>query len=175
MKQIALAVIVTSMTFAAHAAEEKKAAGPTDPQIAAIVVTANAVDVDAGKVAKAKTKNAEVKKFAEQMITDHSSVNKSAVDLVTKLKVTPEENDTSRSLQKGGDDNLASLKKLKGKEFDKAYVDHEVVYHQAVLDAIDKTLIPSAQNAELKALLVKVRPAIAAHLEHAQHLQSTIK
>lgn len=164
----------------AHADEAKAPAapaakGPSDAQIAAIVVTANTVDVDAGKFAKTKTKNKEVKKFAEQMVTDHSAVNKSAVELVTKLKVKPEENDTSRSLKKGGDDNLASLKKLSGKEFDKAYVDHEVAYHKAVLDAIDQTLIPSAQNEELKALLVKVRPAIAAHLEHAEHLQSTMK
>jgi putative membrane protein len=159
----------------AQDAAKPAAAKPTDPQIAAIVVTANTVDIDAGKVAQAKTKNKEVGKFAEQMITDHSSVNKSAVDLVTKLKVKPEESDTSRSLKKGGDENLAALKKLKGKEFDKAYVDHEVAYHQAVLDTIDQTLIPSAQNAELKALIVKVRPAIAAHLAHAQQLQTSLK
>jgi putative membrane protein len=77
-------------------------------------------------------------------------------------------------LQKGGDDNVAALKKLNGSAFDKAYVDHEVAYHQAVLDAVDSTLIPSAQNAELKALLVKVRPAFAAHLDHAKHLQSEL-
>ena len=109
------------------------------------------------------------------MITDHTALNKSAVDLVTKLKVTPEESDTSRSLKKDGDENIAKLKTLKGKAFDKAYVDHEVAYHQAVIDALDKTLIPSAQNAELKALLVKVRPAFVADLEHAQHLQSSLK
>lgn len=178
MKAVVLSLLILSIGYAASAADQKAApapAGPSDAQIAAIVVTANSVDVDAGKVAKGKTKNKEVKKFAEQMITDHTAVNKSAVDLVTKLKVTPEENDTSRSLKKGGDDNLTALKPLKGKAFDKAYVDHEVAYHQAVLDAIDKTLIPSAQNAELKALLAKVRPAIAAHLEHAQHIQSALK
>src|SRR3569832_2172335 len=105
------------------------------------------------------------------MITDHTAVNKQAGDLVRKLKVKPESNPTSESLKKGGDENIAKLKKLKGKEFDKEYVDHEVAYHQQVLDAIDKTLIPSAQNAELKDLITKVRPAIAAHLEHAKHLQ----
>lgn len=151
------------------------AAGPTDPQIAAIVVTANSVDVEAGKEAKAKSRNKEVRKFAQQMIMDHTAVNKSAVELVTKLKVTPEENDTSRSLKKGGDENIANLKTLKGRAFDKAYIDHEVTYHQSVIDALDKTLIPSAQNAELKALLVKVRPAFVAHLEHAQHIQSKLK
>jgi putative membrane protein len=151
-----------------------QAAGPTDPQIAAIVVTANQVDIDAGKLALTKAKSPDVKAFAQLMITDHGAVNKSAGELVAKLHVTPEPNATSQSLQKGGDDNVAALKKLTGSAFDKAYVDHEVAYHQAVLDAVDQTLIPSAQNAELKALLVKVRPAFVAHLDHAKHLQSEL-
>lgn len=146
-----------------------------DAQIASIVVTANQVDIDAGKLAASRATNPEVKKFAELMITDHTGVNKSAVDLATKLKVTPEDNPTSQSLKSGGDANVAKLKTLKGAEFDRAYVDHEVDYHQAVLDAVDKTLIPGATNEELKALLVKVRPAFVAHLEHAKHLQATLK
>jgi putative membrane protein len=80
----------------------------------------------------------------------------------------------SKSLAKGGDENIAKLKTLKGAAFDKEYVGHEVAYHQAVLDAIDKTLIPSATNEELKALIVKVRPAIAAHLEHAKMVQGML-
>ena len=150
------------------------AQGVTDAQIASIVVTANQVDIDAGKVAKAMASSADVKKFADQMITDHTGVNKSAVDLVTKLKVTPEDNPTSQSLKAGGDKNVAHLKTLKGVAFDRAYIDHEVAYHQQVLDAVDKTLIPSATNAELKALLIKVRPAFVAHLEHAKHVQSAL-
>ena len=156
------------------AAAGAQAAGPTDPQIAAIVVTANQVDIDAGTLAKTKSQSKDVKEFAQLMITDHSGVNKSAIELVQKLHVTPESNPTSQSLQKGGDDNLAALKKLNGSAFDRAYVDHEVAYHQAVLDAVDTTLIPSAQNAELKALLVKVRPAFVAHLDHAKQLQSNL-
>jgi len=145
-----------------------------DAQIAHIVVTANQVDVDAGKVAQARASNSEVKKFAQQMITDHEGVNKQAVALATRLKVTPQDNATSQSLKAGGDKNIVALKTLSGAAFDKAYVAQEVAYHQAVLDAIDKTLLPSASNAELKALIVKVRPAIAAHLEHAKHIQSTL-
>ena len=149
-------------------------AGPTDPQIAAIVVTANQVDIDAGKLARAKAHSKEVREFGERMITDHTGVNKSATELVQKLHVTPEPNPTSESLKEGGDKNLANLKELKGAAFDKAYIEHEVAYHQAVLDAVDKTLIPGAKNAELKALLVKVRPAFVAHLEHAKRLQSSL-
>jgi putative membrane protein len=148
--------------------------GPTDPQIAAIVVTANQVDIDAGNLAKKKAHSSDVKAFAQRMVVDHSGVNKSAGELVQKLHVTPESSSTSESLKKGGDDNLAALAKLSGAAFDKAYIDHEVAYHEAVLSALDKTLIPNAQNAELKALLVKVRPAFVAHLEHAQHLQADL-
>jgi putative membrane protein len=148
--------------------------GPTDPQIAAIVVTANQVDIDAGKLAKKEAHSSEVKAFAQRMVVDHSGVNKSAGALVKKLHVTPEPNPTSESLKQGGDDNLTALRKLSGAAFDKAYIDHEVAYHEAVLSALDKTLIPSAQNAELKALLVKVRPAFVAHLEHAKHLQGEL-
>lgn len=150
------------------------AAGPNDAQIAAIVVAANQVDINAGKLAKSKASNKEVKAFAQRMITDHTGVNKSAVDLVTKLKVKPEENETSKSLKSGGADTIKRLKGLKGKEFDKAYVDNEVSYHQTVLDALDNTLIPNAQNDELKALLVKVRPAFVAHLEHAKQIQASL-
>ena len=145
-----------------------------DAQIASIVVTANQVDIDAGKLAASQSTNTEVKNFGEQMVSAHTGVNKSATDLATKLKVTPQDNPTSQQLKSGGDANLANLKALKGAAFDRAYVDHEVTYHQAVLDALDKTLIPNAKNEELKALLVKVRPAFVAHLEHAKHIQSTL-
>ena len=150
------------------------AQGVDDAQIASIVVTANQVDIDAGKLAATQASSAEVKAFGKQMATDHAGVNKQAVALVTKLKVTPEDNPTSKSLAQGGEDNVTNLRSLKGAAFDKAYIDHEVVYHQAVLDAVDKTLIPNAKNEELKALLVKVRPAFVAHLEHAKHVQASL-
>jgi putative membrane protein len=151
------------------------AAGPSDAQIAAIVVTANTVDIDAGKLAQSKSPNKEVRAFAERMVADHSAVNQQATALVQKLRVTPEENDTSKSLKQGGAATLAKLQGLSGAAFDKAYVENEVSYHQTVLDALDKTLIPSADNAELKALLVKVRPAFVAHLEHAKHIRASLK
>ncbi|HZI83997.1 MAG TPA: DUF4142 domain-containing protein, partial [Casimicrobiaceae bacterium] len=94
---------------------------------------------------------------------------------VKKLGVKPEDNPTSESLKKGGEDNLTHLKGLKGAAFDKAYIDHEVAYHEQVLDAVDKVLVPNAKNAELKALLVKVRPAFVAHLDHAKQIQGKLK
>jgi putative membrane protein len=141
-----------------------------DAQIASIVVTANQVDVDAGNLAAERASRAEVKAFARTMVTDHTGVNKAAVELAQKLKVAPEDNTTSQALKAGGDKNLAALRALSGAAFDRAYIEHEVAYHQQVLDALDKTLIPGASNAELKALLVKVRPAFVAHRDHARSL-----
>lgn len=146
----------------------------TDPQIAAVVVTANQVDIDAGKLAESKATHPDVRKFGQQMVTSHTSVNEQATALVSKLNVTPEDNPTSQSLKTGGDKSLTELKALDGPAFDKAYIDHEVAYHQSVIEEIDKTLIPGAQNAELKALLVKVRPAFVAHLEQAKMIQASL-
>ena len=147
----------------------------TDPQIAAIVVAANDVDIAAGRLAATRAVDSTVKAFARQMIADHSKVNQSATALVTKLKVKPEPNATSQELLQGGTKNRQALREKHGPAFDQAYIDNEVTYHQTVLDAIDKTLIPSAQNAELKTLLEQTRPAIASHLQHAQEIQASLK
>jgi putative membrane protein len=174
MKTIATTTLACVLSFAAIAAYPQSAA-PDDAQIAGIVVAANTVDIDAGKLAEARSTDREVRKFAGLMVNDHTGVNKEAGALVARLKVKPEDSDTSRSLKDGGAANIQRLQGLAGKPFDRAYVDNEVSYHQAVIDALDKTLIPSASNAELKALLVKVRPAFVAHLEHAKHLQTALK
>ena len=148
---------------------------PNDAQIAHIVVTANQVDIDAGKLAESKASDAQVKAFGKQMVTDHTGVNQQAVALAKKLNVTPQDNPTSQSLKTGGAENVKKLTGLSGAAFDRAYVDHEIAYHEQVLDAIDKVLVPNAKNEELKALIVKVRPAFVAHLEHAKMVKGQIK
>ena len=145
----------------------------SDAEIAAIVVTANQVDIDAGKLAVSKASSDKVKAFAKLMVTDHTGVNKAATELVTRLKVTPQHSATSKALQAGGDKNIAHLKTLAGAEFDRAYIAHEYAYLAAIKDAQAKTLSPGASSAVGKALLVKVRPAFVAHRDHAKSLQST--
>ena len=147
----------------------------SDAQIAAIVLAANTVDSTGGELAQQKGTNPAVKQFGQTMVTDHGGVNKQAVALAGRLNLTPEENPTSRQLTQGGEQSRTQLGGLSGAAFDRAYIDHEVEYHQSVLDAIDQTLIPNAQNAELKALLTQVRPAVAAHLEMAKNLQKQLQ
>lgn len=151
------------------------AQAPSDSQIAKIVVTANKADIDGGKLALSKTKNADVKAFAKQMVTDHTRANEKVTALAKKLKVTPEDSETSTTLEHKASANLADLKKLSGKEFDKTYINKEVETHETVLNEIDNTLIPNAKNPELKALVERIRPEIAAHLAHAKSIQSKLE
>ena len=176
LKSSALILASTALTAVntANAVDKASASVPTDAQIAMMVVVADTVDVDYGKLALEKTSNQAVKQFAETMVRDHTAVNDKAIALAKKLGVTPEESDTSKSLKSNGEKELAKLKALTGAEFDKAYLDNEVSYHEAVIGLLDKTLIPNTKNAELKSLLESGRPIFVAHLAHAKMLQASL-
>jgi putative membrane protein len=147
----------------------------TDPQIAHIAYTAGEIDIKAAKQAETKASNKEVKQFAQDMVRDHEAVNKQALALVKKLNVTPEDNETSRALSKQAADKLADLGKLKGADFDKAYVANEVAYHKTVNNALEAQLIPSASNAELKNLLQTGLKLFQGHEQHAEHVAADLK
>ncbi|QOZ31031.1 DUF4142 domain-containing protein [Bradyrhizobium sp. CCBAU 53421] len=147
----------------------------TDPQIAHIAYTAGVIDINAAKQAETKASNKEVKAFAKDMARDHEAVNKQALDLVKKLKVTPEDNDTSKALSKQAADKLAELGKLKGTAYDKAYIDNEVGYHKTVNTALETQLIPSASNPELKSLLQTGLKIFQGHQQHAEHVAASMK
>jgi putative membrane protein len=150
-------------------------AKPTDPQIAHIAYTAGVLDINAAKQAISKAGNKDVKAFAQDMVRDHEAVNKQALDLVKKLNVTPQDNDTSKALSKQASEKLAELNKLKGAEYDKAYVANEVAYHKAVNSALETQLIPSANNAELKSLLQTGLKIFQGHQQHAEQVAAKLK
>lgn len=152
-----------------------QSAKPNDAQIAHIAYTAGELDAKAGELALQKSKNKEVRDFATSMVKDHRAVNEKALALVKKLKVTPQDNDTSKALTKQATDKQAELKKLSGAAFDKAYVANEVAYHKTVNGALEQTLIPSASNAELKELLQTGLKIFQGHLAHAEHVAATVK
>lgn len=147
---------------------------PNDAQIAHIAYTAGAIDITAAKQALTKATNPDVKAFAEEMVRDHQAVNDKALALVKKLHVKPQDNPTSRALSKAAAAKLASLAKLSGAAYDRAYVDNEVAFHKTVNGALRDTLIPDAHNAELKSLLKTGLTLFEAHQAHAEHLAATL-
>ena len=150
-------------------------AAPTDPQIVGIVETADDIDINYAKLALSKARDKQVRDFAQQMITDHSAVQKSVINVASKLNVTPADSPTSDSLKAQAQQTLEKLRGLKGKAFEKSYVDNEVSYHEAVINATKTVLIQSAQNAELKSALQGAEPLFEGHLAHAERVQSAIE
>ena len=146
----------------------------TDPEIASVAVIANQSDIDFARIAQRKSTNAEVLKFAETMARDHQAVIDQAVALVTKLHVTPKANAVGKKMAADAANNGKMLAAKSKASFDKAYIDNEVAYHKAVIAAVETILIPQADNAELKALLQNVVPALKAHLQHAEMLQRSV-
>lgn len=170
MKLIKAAVFFTVAVPALLAIHASAADKLNDAQIAHIAYTAGDIDVKAAEFALTRANSPAVKSFAQDMVRDHKAVNDKALALVKKLNVTPEDNDTSKALVKGAEAKRAELEKLSGAAFDKAYAENEVGYHKTVNGALDKTLIPSASNAELKGLLETGLKIFKGHEQHAEHV-----
>lgn len=143
----------------------------SDAEVASVAVVANQIDINYAAIAKEKSKDPAVIKFAETMERDHKAVIGQAAALVKKLGVTPKDNAVSKKLLADAEKTKKTLRAKSATGFNKAYIDNEVAYHKAVIAAVEGLLIPETENGELKALLQNVVPALKAHLMHAEMLQ----
>ena len=172
MFRLTVALAVVALSCAGVAAQGAK---PTDRQIAHIAYTAGEIDIEAAQLALTKSRNKDVRTFAEDMVRDHQAVNEKALALVKKLNVTPEDNDTSKALRKQAIEKKTSLRRLRGRAFNTAYAENEVAYHKTVIDALQNTLIPSASNPELKELLTTGLEIFRGHQQHAEQVVHALK
>ena len=170
VKALVSAAVVSLAFFSVPAFAQKKTA-LSDAEVASVAVVANQIDINYGEIAKKKSKNPEILRFAETMIRDHKAVIAQAAALVKKLGVTPKDNAVSKKLLADAAITKKTLNSKSGKAFNRAYIDNEVAYHKAVISAVEGLLIPEADNKELKDLLINVVPALKAHLDHAIMVQ----
>ena len=145
-----------------------------DSEILQIVVTANQGDIENGELAKKKASNKQVRAFANRMIKERTDFNKEAKVLVAKLKKPSAESTISKDLTADDKKTLDQLKNLNGREFDKAYIDAEIKHNQELIDMADNMLVPNVKDEAVKALLIKVRPALAAHIEFAKTIEGSM-
>ena len=139
-----------------------------DPTIVAIFDEANTADIETGELAAKKGSTKDIRDFGAMLARDHKQVRQQGRDLAKKLGVTP----TPPKPDEGMTAHAAAMKKLSalgGAEFDKAFLEHEVAYHDAVINAVTKTLLPAIQNAELKQLVTTVAPAFVGHRDAAKN------
>ena len=149
--------------------------GLNDPNIAAMVLAANSTDISYARLVPSRAERTDVKQFGARMLTDHTGVNGLVNDLLTKLNVTPEDNDASLNFRDESANRRDEMRDLEKYAFDSTYIENEVSYHIKFLATIDSVLIPAARNKDLKALLTAVRPAVAAHLAHAEQVRANVR
>jgi putative membrane protein len=167
--------LVASGCFLVKPAPELRRQGElTDANIAAIVLAANYTDISYASLAPTHAERQDVKDFAQRMYTDHTGVNQLVNDLLAKLGLTPVDNETSLDFRDESAAHRDTLRELSGYAFDSTYIENEVRYHTRFLASIDSVLLPKARNADLRALLTSVRPAVAAHLAHAEQVRANV-
>jgi putative membrane protein len=166
---------IAAMCLLSGAAFAQSAPKPTDSQIIYVVYNAGLVDSVAARQAIARSKNEDVIAFANDMVKDHEAMNKQVLDLVKKLNIKPEDNETSRSLSWQAADKQSTLVKLSGAAYDKVYIDSEIAYHKTLNGVLENVLIPSATDPELKSLLQTDLKILQGHQQHAEQVAATFK
>jgi putative membrane protein len=172
LSRVSIAVAAALVAIAPLYAQNK-AAKLDDPTIVAIFDAANTWDIQTGELAAKNGSTKEIRDFGAMLARDHKNVRQQGRDLAKKLNVTPTP-PKDFAMAKDHDAAMKKLESLKGKEFDKAFLQHEVAYHKAVIDAVTTTLLPALQNAEVKDLVTKVAPAFKAHEDAAQNILNKV-
>jgi len=174
MKFAAAVMLTTSAALIAFNASAKDATELNDLEIAHVAYTAGNIDIRYAHLAMAKSENEQVRKFAALMLQDHKAVNDQAVALITKLGITPMDNDVSKTLVTNSKALIAEMSALQGSAFDKKYAGNEHAYHQFVNGALEGVFIPNAKNADLKSLLKAGLQVFKVHEGHAQMMSKAV-
>ncbi|WP_413288470.1 DUF4142 domain-containing protein [Bdellovibrio sp. HCB337] len=176
MKPKMLILCLAALSFGATAnAQAPQTPTLTDAHIVEIMKVANEGEADLGKAAKSRAENKDVKDFAKMMVDQHKKSEKEVKNVAKKANVKAADNATADSLKKDIDTQEDTLKKLKGAEFDKAYIQQQISMHEQLLKDLNDKYIPAAQSAELKAYLETTKTHVQEHLSKAQQIQSTLK
>lgn len=163
----AIFAVMSSLAFAQSGAIE-------DGEIITILKIVNKGEIEAGKKAQAKAGNPEVRKYAQLMVADHEKATQATAAVAKSVKTSTITSEYSRSLKKENNQAMRKMKKLQGNAFDQAYMDSQIQMHQKVLQLIDSTLLPSARNPQVKALVTDIRPVIDSHLQQAKQIRTLI-
>lgn len=157
-----------------HVTASAQAVAPSDGEIVEILKTANDSEIDAAKLAKKRAENPEVKDYAQMMLDQHEMTNKQSKKISKEENIKKKSNDMAKALKDESKTKISDLKKKKGTEFDRSYMEQQVTMHQQLLNELDQTLIPSAQNIGLKTFLQSTRDHIQEHLTKAQSIQANL-
>ena len=146
----------------------------TEANIVAIILAANNTDLSYARLVPARARSAEVKAFAQRMTTDHTMLNARVTDIAMRNGITAEDDAISLDFRDHSAARRDVLRELEGARFDSTYAANEIQYHQELLSAIDGVLVPNTRNAELREFVMNLKPAVSAHLAHAEQVRATL-
>jgi len=174
-----LAGLALAASMACHRRSTEDVApvsGPrvSDGNIVAIVLAANNTDLSYARLAPARARSADVKAFAQRMTTDHTILNAKVNDIALRNDIRAEENEASLDFRDRSAERRDILRELDGARFDSTYAANEIQYHTELLAAINSTLAPNARNSELREFVSLLKPAVSAHLAHAEQMRAAL-
>jgi len=168
MKQVMGLALGLMVLFAGKAIAQDKG-GNNDQTFVTKASSAGLAEVNFGQLAAKRASNADVKKFAEKMVEDHTKANKELTDLADnrKLKVASQMDDEHRK-------TLDKLGKLSGSEFDRLYMEGQVKDHEDAVALFEKQA-KNGENTELKKWAEKTLPTLREHLKMAKDIHGKVK
>ena len=175
-RNVPLAGATTPATGEDTSTQMADASAPkNDDEIVNMLLTVNTEEMNLAKLGKNQAQDSKVKEFANHMMAMHAKSNDEASMLRKREKIALSESIPSNTLKIVTEDKIEAMRSKKGKEFDRAFIQAQVELHQKALQKLQTSLIPYAQNAQLKAMLEKTKGEVQHHLEMAQNLQTSVQ
>jgi putative membrane protein len=167
-------LLLTMCATAVAFTESAGAAELSDGQIVGIYIQVNGFDIDTALLGRAQGGDA-VRRLAEHVAADHIGVRQAAYAIAERCAATPQVPPERSAAALEHDKALAALMALRGADFDRAYLHHELLFHRAAIDAVKTALLPSAHCPELQAHFRAVLPAFEHHLAETEALAQQIR
>ena len=146
----------------------------SEGNVIAIILAANNTDLSYARLVPARARSSDVKAFAQRMLTDHTFLNTRVNEIALAHGITAEDNAISLDFRDHSAARRDILRDLDGPKFDSTYAANEVEYHTELLAAIDKVLVPASRTPELRTFVVNLKPAVSAHLAHAEQMRAAV-
>ena len=146
----------------------------SDAQFAAVIQAVNHGEIQEALLALNKATSADAKRFARDMAFAHHNMENKLNGLLSNLELTPSDNAISNQIKSDTQNELQTLQTMRGKDFDRDYIDMQVTNHNKALELLDR-IAPNVKSDELRIALTRVRPSIEEHLRQAERVQQSLQ
>lgn len=143
----------------------------TNAELVGFVNAYNDAEVEIGQLAQTKATDTQVRDFARRIVTEHRALKTEFTNAAQRLTLTPTMPTADENLPEDHQAGLRDLNALaKGRDFDRAFVKHEIKMHRKVVDEVEDALRRN-RNQEIRPVLEKARDGLRAHVTTLEELE----